>query len=231
MTSTADLTDLLKPRNPERESPFRQGVLETFNTATGANTVSVGGGVLTDVPILVSGTEADFAVGDIVVLLKMRSSWAILGRVVEPGSSEFASSALGFDADYAEDPTVTLPEDTIGTLLSLTLQVPVFANQALVIATSVISVRNFHATDPIDTLVVTRIGGVQPSVDTDDTVPPTTPGFATASVNTHSYARVFTVTPGGTVTVDCRGAFTTLAATPDVETSATLAASATFRKV
>lgn len=87
-----DLTPLLVPR-PVPGSGFRQGTVVAFNPLTGANTISVAGGVLTDLPLLNIGDSVNIGPGDVVVLMRLRSSWAILGRVVVPGSSELARGA------------------------------------------------------------------------------------------------------------------------------------------
>lgn len=130
----ADLTNLFQaPTQPEA---FRQGVILSFDPATGANTVNVGGAVLTNLPILVGGDTVNFAEDDVVVLLKYRSSWAILGRIVIPGNEALTAAAVDFYAgnNWHLDP---LTIDTTFAMSShLSIPVPAWANSALVYASS-----------------------------------------------------------------------------------------------
>jgi hypothetical protein len=87
MTSPDDLTSLFTDPTDGTDLPFRQGVILSFDQSTGSNTVNVGGAILTDVPLLNIGDTINLVAGNIVVLMKMKSSWAILGRVITPGSA------------------------------------------------------------------------------------------------------------------------------------------------
>lgn len=60
---------------------IRKAVLTAYDSGTHANTVTVGDVELTDLPLIGPPTLAE---GDVVLLLRWRSSWAILGRVVTP---------------------------------------------------------------------------------------------------------------------------------------------------
>ncbi len=78
-----DLVPLLTPR-PVPGVGLRKGVLAAYDTGTGANTVTVDGTDLIDLPRLDTGVT--LAEGDVVLLLRYRSSWAILGRIVGPST-------------------------------------------------------------------------------------------------------------------------------------------------
>lgn len=136
----ADIASLFAPA--AGSEAFRQGVILAFDTATGTNQVQVGGAVLSNLPILVGGDTVNFAPGDAVILLKFRSSWAILGRIVVPGSDNLTAAAVAFFADggYSGDPgglglgfniTTTWQTHTL-----MTVPVPTWANSALVSAQS-----------------------------------------------------------------------------------------------
>lgn len=87
LVNSDDLTALLQTP-PVDDSGFRQGVLLTYNASTGANTVNVGGAILTNLPFVLEGGVFNLVPGNVVVLMKLRSAWAILGRVVpvnDPG--------------------------------------------------------------------------------------------------------------------------------------------------
>lgn len=78
-----DLTPLFVSP-PPAEVGYRRGVLTTYNAATFANTVDVGGVTHTNLPILVT---AGLAAGQVVAILTVGTasrSWLILGRITTP---------------------------------------------------------------------------------------------------------------------------------------------------
>jgi hypothetical protein len=77
-----DLADLLAAQ-PAPGVTFRQGVVQTWNTGTGANTITVAGVTLTNVPVL-SAAVAGLAAGDVIALITWQSSWLILGKITAP---------------------------------------------------------------------------------------------------------------------------------------------------
>jgi hypothetical protein len=135
----ADLTGLFTA--PAASEPYRQGVILTFNPATGANTVQVGGAVLTDLPILAGGDTVNFAADDVVVLLRYRSSWAILGRIVVPGNTDLLATAVGFAAgsNSVTGFTVTAVYATQGEVSIVT---PAWANSLLLMGTVNVTLAN-----------------------------------------------------------------------------------------
>lgn len=84
MTSD-DLTSLYQQAD-DAPAPMslRQGVVQAWDSDTGANTITVGGGVLENVPVLV-GETVSVAVGDVVALLTTGDRWFLLGKVTDPG--------------------------------------------------------------------------------------------------------------------------------------------------
>lgn len=129
-----DLVDLLRPA-PDPAVGLRQGVITAFDQTTGQNTVNVAGGVLTNLPILSGSESLEYAPGDVVVLLRLRSSWCILGRIVVPGAT-LAPSALSIDSFTTQGNGFTLDTFGAGGLVkaSGTLTVPPWANRAAVLA-------------------------------------------------------------------------------------------------
>jgi hypothetical protein len=71
-------------KTPSDDVGFRAGVLTAWNSTTGANTVTVGGATLTNVPVLVTTALPTFAVDQVIHLLRVRSQYFIIGRIVQP---------------------------------------------------------------------------------------------------------------------------------------------------
>jgi hypothetical protein len=86
-----DLVPLLAPA-PGPALGFRQGVIVTWDQASAENTVSVGGSLLTNVPILNTSEAAILQAGDVVGILTSGATWGILGRFTIPGTPEAVSS-------------------------------------------------------------------------------------------------------------------------------------------
>lgn len=94
MSGPSDITDLFggPPPGPGQNINYRQGIILTFDQATLSNTVNVGGTVLTDLPILGVGEATLLVPGSVVGIINVSAtggaaSWAILGRLVTPGTA------------------------------------------------------------------------------------------------------------------------------------------------
>lgn len=74
--------------------PFAQGQLVTFNPLTGQNTVNVNGSVYTNLPLLNVPDVVNMVAGSVVMLAQLGGSYAIMGRVVVPSSSQLNSSVI-----------------------------------------------------------------------------------------------------------------------------------------
>lgn len=142
MTSPArsDLASLFT--QPGGTESFRQGVILAFNSSTGANQVQVGGAVLENLPILVGGDTVNFGPGDVVILLKFRSSWAILGRIVVPGNENLTATAVDFYSNATFGATPFNITTSFSTAASVTITTPAWANSLLLYATSLVNVTN-----------------------------------------------------------------------------------------
>jgi hypothetical protein len=118
---------------PAPDSGFRQGTVQAFDPESGENTIAVAGGVLTDVDVLNIGDLVRIVPGDVVVLLRLRSSWAILGRILPVGSGQLTIGLTDteVDNDFAFNFAITT---AFVTRASVTFTVPEWANSALVFA-------------------------------------------------------------------------------------------------
>jgi hypothetical protein len=223
-----DLTGLLRPP-PDPDSGFRQGTVVAFDPATGANTISVAGGVLTDVPLLNIGDTVNLAVGDVVVLMRLRSSWCVLGKVLTVGSTKFAADAVAFGSIGLSNPNFGLTT-THTPKVSGTVTAPAWANSALILAVADASVANTSAAADFVNMCVT-IDGVSGGTPYAAVAPaasghPTKYGHVAASA-----VRQTPVTGGATYTISAdvwSTVGTWAAATANI---VNLNATAIFRKV
>ena len=74
---------------------YRQGVVVSYSISSGANTISVGGATLTDVPLLTTAEVTSLEAGDVVVLLRMGIQYFIMGRVAASGSVSISAGSAG----------------------------------------------------------------------------------------------------------------------------------------
>lgn len=86
---SADLAPKLAAPQAE-DIGIRQGILRAWNPSTGANTVEMGGTLLTDLPVQASGSLA-MAVGDTVALLRYGNTFFIVGVVRAAGTGAMSS--------------------------------------------------------------------------------------------------------------------------------------------
>lgn len=221
-----DLTELLQPPAAP-DSGFRQGVIRSFNASTGANTVEVAGALLTDLPLLSGSESLEYAPGNVVVLLRLRSSWAILGRVVTPGGV-LAPSAIG-TAYVAESSTNFALSTTWTAKTSGTFTVPVWANRVLVSAAASASVENTSAANDFANIRI-DVGGVAGSSNYAAVTAAGTYPARYAHVGAN-WAREWTAVPGGTYTIAAEMKSTTGAWAADTDNIVSVHATATFRKV
>jgi len=157
---TDDLSTLFNPPAPGVR--FRQGTVLTWNASTGANTISVGGATLTDVPILNTGEAVALKAGHVVGLLVFGASWFILGRVTVPGGSDFASASVAFGGAGASATNFTL-STTQTNKVTTSIAVPSWADEAIVLCTVNCSLTNPRAVIDFANLSATidGVGGGQ----------------------------------------------------------------------
>ncbi|MBF8189128.1 hypothetical protein ITP53_26030 [Nonomuraea sp. K274] len=153
-----DLAPLFKAVGDKADIGFHQGRVMAWNQATSMNTISMAGGVLTDVPVL-NGTEPLLLKeGDVVGMLRFKTSYFVLGRIVIPGQSEVGTlpgvnqgvgiTEIMFDLRIDPAPVATA-----------VFQVPVWANQALVMCTANATIFNSSTDHRFVYLAATVSGG------------------------------------------------------------------------
>ena len=81
--SLTDITSLF-PQDEEAELGFRQGRVVSFTLVTGANVIDMGGVILTNVPMLNLSASTVLTTNDIVGLLRYKTRFFILGRIITP---------------------------------------------------------------------------------------------------------------------------------------------------
>ncbi len=137
-----DLVPLLS-QGPGPGLRFRQGQVVAWNAATGVNTIDVGGSFLTDVPILNTGEAIALKAGHIVGLLASQSSYWILGRITVPGDPDFAAASVAFATNFNNTNTFAISKSpTFATVATVVLNVPSWADQALVTVQAAFSLHN-----------------------------------------------------------------------------------------
>lgn len=91
-----DLTDVLvaqptgpaQPTGSAQPMTYGQGVIVTFNSITLENTVLVAGATLTNLPMLGVAEAATLEPKAVVGLMQVGTTWAIIGRIVTPGTND-----------------------------------------------------------------------------------------------------------------------------------------------
>lgn len=100
MANAWEIADLMTkglqgPTGPE-DSAFHTGVVNTWNTLSGVNTVTVNGVVLSNLKSLYSGVGISYQPNDVVVILRKQSQYFILGKVSTPGGTAPSTIQEGF---------------------------------------------------------------------------------------------------------------------------------------
>jgi hypothetical protein len=135
---------------------FHVGVITAFDSETGANTVHVRGTDIPDVPMLNSTSTVTLGVGDNVVVLKYRTGYFILGRIISPNSADFGSEATDFDG-YVYSTTNFSVSTTLTTKVSQIFVAPTWASGALINAVVHFNMRNVSG---VQSLFYTRVSGL-----------------------------------------------------------------------
>lgn len=111
MPRSTDLAGLF-PSGPNLDVGFTQGVVVSWDEATGTNAVDVKGTVLTNLPALNIGEFAILQEGDVVGLLSYKSTYFILGRIILPAGPDRnrASVDFGFAGGFATGHGLNTPK-------------------------------------------------------------------------------------------------------------------------
>lgn len=122
---------------------FRQGTILTWDTNTGANTIDLAGGTLTNVPILNTGEAIALKAGHIVGMLGQGGTWWIIGRVTPPLDPSFAGASVAFAYQFNNTTNFAITASpTFSTVATAVLAVPTWADEALVQVMATFSLRN-----------------------------------------------------------------------------------------
>jgi hypothetical protein len=190
---------------PDTPEILHVGTVLAWDPNTGANTVLMAGAPVNDLPMLNIGDTTNLAVGDTVVILKQKSAFFILGRVVAPHTSAIATAAVAFGNIYSDSVnfTIATSDATVG---SFSFVVPAWANQALVSVSHDLVALNATATRKLlYTSVWITAMGASSSQNTELLLET---GGGLSSVLATAGASLSTsgpVTPGATITVEGRG--------------------------
>lgn len=92
MSRSSDLVPLLAAQNNGAGVGFRQGVVLAWDQDTAENSILIGDAVINNLPVLNTSEASLLVPGDVVGVLTAGASWAIMGRLIIPGSPEAATS-------------------------------------------------------------------------------------------------------------------------------------------
>ena len=106
-----------------------QGYMLAFNPLDGTNQVTVNGGVIPNVPMLLTGAEVSYTLGDPVLLLVLGNTYMLLGKVATAGGPLFASVSTATGAYSANAVNTAYTASATTTINTATLQVPSWANR------------------------------------------------------------------------------------------------------
>lgn len=155
-----DISTLISAASkPNNDIGFHQGRVIAWDQATSKNMISMAGAVLTDVPVL-NGTEPLLLKeGDIVGMLRFKTSYFVLGRIIVPGQSSLLGTLPGLQQGAGQtEKAFDLTTDPRN-VAAKAIMVPEWANQALVMCTVNASVRNTSEGHRFVYLAATVSGG------------------------------------------------------------------------
>jgi hypothetical protein len=94
MTSSFDMGEEFPGRGRPSEVGFRQGQVVAWNGFTFENEINVGGETLVNLPLLNTLEGIGVRVGDVLCLIRIRSAYAILGRITNVESLDPTKSTM-----------------------------------------------------------------------------------------------------------------------------------------
>lgn len=221
-----DLSSLFGPgrAGPALAASYRQGVILSFSTVDGTNTVSISGAVLANVPMLLTGAEIQYSTGDRVVLMVLGNTYLMVGKVAVPGGTSYASASQASASASNSILGVGL-STSFGVIASTSLAVPPWANQASVTLIGSVTAANPSSVSNAIMWASVQISGAS-----------ATPLFSTGVLPaldnpiTCGDVQTVAVTPGGTLTGSL-SANTNVTFTAVAANAFTVRLMAIFRKV
>lgn len=141
MGTTDDLSTLFGQGQPGVR--FRQGTILTWNANTGQNTIDLAGGTLVDVPIINTGEAIALKAGHVVGMLGQGGTWWIIGRITPPSDPSFAGASVAFATNFNNTSNFAISKSpTFATVATVVLNVPTWADEALVTVQAAFSLHN-----------------------------------------------------------------------------------------
>jgi len=195
------ITDNLAPLFDQGQAGvrFRQGTILTWDANTGANTVDLAGGTLVNVPMINTGEAIALKAGHVVGLLGQGGTWWIIGRITPPNDPNFAGASVAFGTDNAGTATNFGLSTSPVNVISGTIAVPSWVDEAVVLAVGNCQLTNPTAVIDFATIQVSINGVGGGGVQT---------GFAPLGNASGNYvgamatsSRAIISSPGSTITV------------------------------
>jgi hypothetical protein len=152
---TDDLSTLFDASQPGVR--FRQGTILTWDGNTGENTIDLAGGTLQNVPVLNTSEAIALKAGHVVGLLGQGSSFFIIGRITPPNDPNFAAASVAFAGAGASATNFGL-STSAADIITDTMAVPSWADEAIVLATGNCQLTNPTAVIDFATIQVTIDG-------------------------------------------------------------------------
>lgn len=227
MGVTDNLASLFPPASAGAQ--LGQGVILTWDSSTGSNTVDWAGTVLTDVPILNTAEAITLKPGHVVVLLGQGGSWFIIGRVTKPGDPDFAGASVAFSAKNGQFTNFGLTTSLVNDAFVM-IDVPLWADEAAFFVVGACTIVNPNATQDFVSCAVFIDGntgpGIQQGIAAGSPVPASNQHMQSLTV---SSTRVQAVTGGTQIQCDLRIRSNTNAFAAHASNIAEISAMAIFR--
>lgn len=113
---SADIVPFLEP--PATPLSYRQGVVTEWNALTGANKISVGGGIFENIPVITESKLIGIRAGDVVALLKYNNSYAILGTIQTGIPQGIPWQPIPLYQEFARNAVAGVTSVNVGALVS-----------------------------------------------------------------------------------------------------------------
>lgn len=161
--SLDDLTGLFGAPPPGMSSPSQivQGIITAFSTIDGSNTILVNNAALTNVPMLLSGAEVNYAKGDPVLLLVLGNTYMLLGKVAGVATPQYASASSAYSGYFASTASQSYTSPASVTLAVANIVVPVWANRMTFFGVAEVSFKNGSGQPDSDCVVQHIMAGYQ----------------------------------------------------------------------
>lgn len=131
-----DLARMMSPQGSSTDLAFRQGVVVSWDESTGSNSVNVNGVILTNLPCLNLGEFAILQPGDVVGLLRVGSTYFIMGRLILPAGPDRNRASVGFESRVNSENGFSLTTSDVDRA-TVNIPVPRWADEAIVMCNAV----------------------------------------------------------------------------------------------